>query len=121
IPDSGARSAAQFQFETNALDTSGYGNNGMMIGAPGFTNGNRGKAIVLDGTNSYVQVPATLGKGTEFSFAAWVRWDGGSAWQRIFDFGNDTTQYLFLTPNSGSGTCRFAIKNGGSEQTVDTT
>ncbi len=120
IPDGGARSVAQFLFETNALDTSGYGNNGMMIGAPGFTNGNRGKAIVLDGTNSYVQVPPSLGKGNAFTFAAWVRWDGGANWQRIFDFGNDTSHYLFLTPSSGSGTLRFAIDNGSGEQTVET-
>lgn len=121
MPDNGARSFAQFLFETNALDTSGYGNNGMMVGAPGFTNGYRGKAIVLDGTNSYVQVPQNLGDAGAFSFAAWVRWDGGAQWQRIFDFGNDTTHYLFLTPNSGSSTLRFAIRNGGSEQTLDAT
>ena len=37
---------------------------------------------------------------TNFTFAAWVYWNGGAAWQRIFDFGNDTTQYMFLTPSS---------------------
>src|SRR5262249_6913028 len=44
----------------------------------------------------------------------------GANWQRIFDFGNSTTHYMFLTPASGSGTLRFAIKNGGSEQIVET-
>jgi hypothetical protein len=120
LPDSSTRGVAQFLFETNALDTSGYANNGMMIGAPAFADGNQGKAIELDGTNSYVRVPEALGKGSAFSFAAWVRWDGGGNWQRIFDFGNDTTHYLFLTPSSGSGTLRFTIKNGGAEQTVET-
>src|SRR4029078_12844396 len=42
-------------------------------------------------------------------------------WQRIFDLGNDTTHYLFLTPSSGSGTLRFAINNGSGEQLVETT
>src|ERR1019366_7688804 len=28
--------------------------------------------------------------------------------------------YLFLTPNSGSGTLRFAINNGGGEQFIET-
>jgi len=48
-----------------------------------------------------------------------VRWNGGAPWQRIFDFGNDTSHYLFLTPNSGNGTLRFAINNGSGEQIVE--
>ena len=56
-----------------------------------------------------------------FSLAAWVKWDGGNQWQRIFDFGNDTTHYLFLTPRSGGNTLRFVINNGGGEQMVETT
>ena len=47
--------------------------------------------------------------------ACWTYWRGGNTWQRLWDFGNDTDHYLFLTPSSGSG-IRFAIKNGGSEQ-----
>jgi hypothetical protein len=56
---------------------------------------------------------------SNFTVAAWLNWDGGPVWQRIFDFGNNTTQYMFLTPNSGSGTLRFAINNGGGEQIVE--
>ena len=40
-------------------------------------------------------------------------------WQRIFDFGNDTSHYLFLTPSSSGGTLRFAINNGSGEQIVE--
>jgi hypothetical protein len=51
-----------------------------------------------------------------------VNWDGGNAWQRIFDFGNDTTEYMFLTPSSGGGTLRFAITTNsyGAEQFLET-
>ena len=52
--------------------------------------------------------------------ATWIYWNGGNQWQRIFDFGNNTNQYLFLTPRSGNNTLRFAIKNGGGEQIVQT-
>jgi len=45
--------------------------------------------------------------------AAWVKWNGGAAWQRIFDFGNDTTNYLFLTPAANTGVVRFAITTSG--------
>jgi len=120
LPDNGTRSLAQFQFETNVWDSSGYGNNGLAVGAPAYVAGHSGKAVLLDGTNSYIQLPPNIAASNSFSFAAWVNWSGGANWQRIFDFGSDTTHYLFLTPNSGSGTLRFAIKNGGSEQIVET-
>ncbi len=128
IPDNGTRGIAEFLFATNLWDTSGYYNNAMAIGAPTFTVGHNAQAsaIALDGANSYLQLPANIAKGTAFTFVAWVYWNGGNAWQRIFDFGSVSTtqggtptQYMFLTPNSGSGTLRFAINNGSSEQIVE--
>ena len=91
------------------------------MGAPAYTTGHnsQGQAIALDGANSYVQLPANIAKGGAFTFAAWVYWNGGGDWQRIFDFGNDTSHYLFLTPSSGSSTLRFAINNGSGEQIVE--
>ena len=118
LQGNGTRSFTQLRFETNTLDTSGYGNNGVTSGSPGYTNGRAGQAIVFDGTNTAVTLPPNAVTGSAFTFAAWVRWDGGANWQRIFDFGNSTTHYLFLTPNNGS-VMRFAIANGGSEQRVD--
>ena len=126
MPDNGTRSLAQFSFETNTLDTSGYGNNGLAVGAPAYAVGHNGQAVVLDGTNNYIQLPANIASSNSFTFAAWVYWNGGNQWQRIFDFGAVSTtqggtpsQYMFLTPNSGSGTLRFAINNGGGEQIVE--
>lgn len=120
MPDNGTRGIARFRFNTNTWDVSGYCNNGMAVGAPSYTTGHDGQAqaIALDGANSYVQLPANIARGGGFTFAAWVFWNGGGNWQRIFDFGNDTSHYLFLTPSSGSN-LRFAINNGGGEQIVE--
>ena len=115
-----SRSIVQLQFETNTLDSSGFGNNGFAVGIPGYTAGHTGQAVTLDGTNSFIQLPPNVANSAAFTFAAWVYWNGGAQWQRIFDFGNDTSHYLFLTPNSGSGTLRFAINNGGGEQFIET-
>jgi len=49
--------------------------------------------------------------------ACWVYWKGGNAWQRIWDFGNGTNQYMFFAPSTDGG-MRFAIKNGGDEQMI---
>ena len=120
VPPGGNRSIVQLQFETNTLDSSGFGNNGFAVGIPGYTAGHTGQAVTLDGTNSFIQLPPNVANSAAFTFAAWVYWNGGAQWQRIFDFGNDTSHYLFLTPNSGSGTLRFAINNGGGEQFIET-
>ena len=127
MPDNGTRGIAEFLFTTNLWDTSGYYNNAMAIGAPAFTVGHNAQAsaMALDGANSYLQLPANIAKGGAFTFAAWVYWNGGNAWQRIFDFGDPATsqsgpnQYMFLTPDSGSGTLRFAINSGSGEQIVE--
>jgi hypothetical protein len=118
MPDNGGTGTALFAFENNAQDTSGNGHHGMQVGARAFTTGKSGNAINLDGVNDHVQVSPRLASGTDFTFAAWVYWTGGSNWQRIFDFGDGTDRYMFLTPKNGGGQARFAIKNNGSEQVV---
>ncbi len=127
MPDNGTRGIAEFLFATNTWDTSGYYNNGMAIGAPNYSTGHisQAQSIVLDGANSYVQLPANIAEGGAFTFAAWVYWNGGNNWQRIFDFGNPSTsqggtpsQYMFLTPSSGSG-LRFVIDSGSGEQVLE--
>lgn len=120
LPSNGTRSFAQLRFEDNLRDTSGYANNGIAAGSPAFTNGIVGQALVFDGDTTVVTLPQNIATGSAFTFAAWIYWDGGANWQRIFDFGNSSTHYMFLTPRSTSGTMRFAIRNGGSEQYIET-
>jgi hypothetical protein len=61
----------------------------------------------------------------DITVAAWVNWDGGGNWQRIFDFGTGIHQNMFLTPRSGDGTLRLAFKdavNGlASDQQINAT
>lgn len=118
--DPGTRGIGQYSFDGHVQDESGHGNHGVSTGCPAFTNGVRGLALVFDGVQTRVSLPPSLGRATAFSFAGWVNWRGGSHWQRIFDFGNSTTHYLFLTPRSSAGTLRFGIRNGSSEQMVET-
>jgi fibronectin type 3 domain-containing protein len=110
---------AHYAFEGNADDS--LGNlHGTTTGTPAFATGHQGNAIVLDGTDDYVTLPSNAADYQDMTVAAWVYWNGGGQQQRIFDFGNNTSQYLFLTANGGGG-LRFAIKDGGSEQAVVTT
>ena len=45
--------------------------------------------------------------------------EGNFFGNQFFDFGDSTSSYLFLTPSNGSR-MRFAIRNGGAEQIVET-
>jgi len=119
LPSNGTRSFSQLRFENDLRDTSGYANNGIAAGRPAYTNGVTGQALVFDGQTTVVTLPQNVATGSSFTFAAWINWDGGSDWQRIFDFGNSTTHYVVLTPRSSSGTMRFKIKNNGTEHQID--
>ena len=79
-----------------------------------------GSAVHFDGQNDFITLPQSTAQSDDFTFAAWVYWRGGAAWQRIFDFGQDSTRYLFLTPSDASGKVRFAITENGvsGEQTL---
>ena len=116
IPPAGVTAAASYKFENNnALDSSANHHHAMQVGARRFVNGIIGDALEFDGENDYLQLPADLGTSTDFTFAAWVYWHGGAIWQRIFDFGNDTNQFLYLTPSSSSNKLRFGIYNGEAD------
>ena len=123
-PGGGPGLVAYYPFDATAGDYSGNANNPIVTnGSPGLAAGKYGSALGLNGTNQSLMLPAGMLAGvTNFTLATWMYWNGGGAWQRIFDFGNDTTQYMFLSPGSGSGTLRFAITtNGaGAEQILQT-
>jgi autotransporter-associated beta strand protein len=107
---------SQYSFDGN-LNDSVNGYNGTAAGSPAYVPGAIGQAISLNGSTDSVSLPGAAINYKQITVAAWVYWNGGYMWQRIFDFGNDTNHYLFLTPFGADG-IRFAIKNGGSEQVL---
>jgi hypothetical protein len=100
----------QWNLNGNVTDSANT-NHGTAYGSPVYVAGKIGTAIDLDGVDDYVQLPPSAALAKEITVATWVNWDGGNNWQRIFDFGTGTYQYLFLTPKSGDGTLRLAFKD----------
>jgi hypothetical protein len=119
MADAGTGNSARYDFDGDAHDSWGHGQDAMMVGAPTFTTGRSGQAILLDG-DDYLQLSPRIADTANFTFAAWIFWNGGGNWQRIFDFGADTSNYLALTPKAGSaGGLRFLMRNGGAEQQLN--
>lgn len=78
------------------------------------------KSLMLNGTDNYLKLPYAIADMREMTICMWVRLRTSTSWQRIFDFGNGTQQYMFLTPTNGSE-MRFVMKNGGEEEVLATT
>ena len=112
---------AAYAFEDNLDDHSGNLMHSAHYGAAAYTTGKMGdKALQLDGSNDYLQLPTAIAHRDELTIALWIKWQPGNKWQRIFDFGNGEQQYMFLTANNAdTGMMRLAAKNGGEEQRFD--
>lgn len=107
---------AWYKFDGNALDSSGNGKNATLNGETSFVEGvnGQGQALKLNGSNAYVQLPqGILSNLQNFTISAWVRVDTSQNFQRVFDFGNNTTSYTFMTPSNGTNS-KFSITNGGT-------
>jgi len=109
---------ASYSFEGNTNDS--LGNYPITVtGGISYATGRIGQGVVFDGTSGYLTLPAGIADSEELSMTAWVYWNGGSDWQRIFDFGNGTSQYVFLTPSAG-GKMQFDITNSSTSESVTT-
>ncbi len=111
---------AKLEFNSNTLDKSINLNHSALYGAANYVNDLfTGKALVLNGSDNFVQLAADIANHQQITIGTWVKWDGGNNWQRIFDFGNDQTENMFLTPKNGSGNMQFSITKGGTTYNVE--
>lgn len=83
--------------------------------------GRFGTALALNGSSSaqYVALPKGItAQLTDFTIAGWVNLGSSDSWTRLFDFGQNTGVYMFLTPAAGvtGRPPRFAITTGGAGQ-----
>ncbi|MCA9259850.1 MAG: hypothetical protein KDA61_11650, partial [Planctomycetales bacterium] len=100
-------------------DDSPAHNDASLSGSFSFSAGQLDNALNLGG--GFAELPAGIVSDLrDFTIAAWVKPSRISAWARIFDFGDDTTNYMFLTPLANTGRPRFAIRTPSvGEQIVD--
>ena len=75
----------------------------------GALNGNQ--LALSSGSQQYVSLPAGIvNQMGGITLMAWVNLSSSNNWNRIFDLGNNTTAYLYLTPQRDNGTMQFAIR-----------
>jgi len=113
--------SAAYHFQMDARDDGGEFYGLLQNGASIFNDPLLGDVLVLNGTNQFVNLPG--GAANAQTFAAVFKWNGGAAWQRVFDFGSGTNSYVFLTPLASTGFPRFTMTSTGigGEQHLDAT
>jgi O-glycosyl hydrolase len=93
---------------------------GTLPGGGTFSNG---QLTLASAVQQYVSLPAGIASAfSNCTIETWVKLNSTTTWSRIFDFGNNTTSYMFLTPqNGGNNRVRFAIttSGGGGEKQID--
>jgi hypothetical protein len=109
--------SAFYPLNTNAHEHLGLYNGTLRNNTAVTNEPGRGSVLKFDGITNFVTLPLSVGNAS--TFAAWVKWNGGADWQRVFDFGASTTSCFFLTPRAYGGTMRFAITTNGTEQQID--
>jgi hypothetical protein len=114
-----AKSMVEYlQFEENSFDETDNINDGVTSGDITYstTQVKKGTASIrLNGSNAYVKLPASVADRKVMTIATWAYINSQTSWMRVFDFGNNTNQYMFFTPNNGKE-ARFVMKNNGNEQ-----
>ncbi|MFF5262730.1 beta-L-arabinofuranosidase domain-containing protein [Actinomadura viridis] len=99
---------------TAAADATGNWPDAVLAGGAGW-NGDGG-GVALDGTGGHVVLPPGLLAGLESVTAAlWVRPDSLVNNIRVLDLGFNRRTYFFVTPRTGAGRTRFAMRVSGMD------
>lgn len=101
-------------------DASGNGKNAALVNGSGgspagfsFSAGVVGNALTLSSSKQgYVSLPpGIVSQLDELTIATWVKLKSGTAFQRIFDLGLDTSTFMYLVNAGSSGFVRFRISS----------
>ncbi len=113
-------------------DLSSNGRNAGLVTVTGvsggysFQPGKLNNALYLVQANQgYASIPqGVLSGATEMTIATWVYLNAGADYQRVWDFGNDTNVYMFLSPRNGYSQKLYfgiTVSGNGNEQMLNGT
>ena len=94
---------------------------GFLKGGPAYLkDGYDGQyCLAFNGKDQYVELSKSLSDLRDFELSIYVKWAGGADGQRVFDFGRDAANCMYLTPKSESGKAAFVMVNGGKTESIE--
>ncbi|MBK1877811.1 RICIN domain-containing protein [Pelagicoccus mobilis] len=118
-PRLGASLVAAYEFEEGVVDASDNGNELELVGSLAFEEGKLGeRALSFNGNGNYARLPATVANFEALTVAAWVRWGGGIAEQRVFDFSRNPESGFHLSTGPFGEGMDLVGKHGGENWRV---
>ncbi|MEU9355432.1 beta-L-arabinofuranosidase domain-containing protein [Streptomyces griseoloalbus] len=116
-----ARDVAHYPLDegtgASAGDRTGTFADASLVGGAAWSTDGGVRAVVLDGREGHIALPAGLPSGLdELTVAVRVRVDALVPSARVFDLGFHKDTYLFLAATTGAGRARAALKISGMER-----
>ena len=106
-----------YPFNNSAAENGG-GTAATIAGTATYVPGLMNQALGFDGSTNYATLPGlTSSSYREFTAAGWVWASSAADWQRVFDFGNGTTDYVMVSRASYGG-IQFVIRRNGSDNWI---
>ena len=121
LPD-GLYAGYEFHRQHPSLAEDAFGvTHGYLRGDPDWVEAEDGHegAVLLDGASQYAVLPRSVSDLDDITLAAWVRWGGGAADQRIFELGSSSSKLMYLTPKSARGRLELVGRDGATDQRID--
>lgn len=101
---------AHYKMDDNLLDETENAFHGSTTASLAYFAAHDGKGVRTR-TKEAVQLPYQVANLRDMTVATWVRCQDNTDGIRVFDFGNNEEQHLYLSPNEG-GVMKFAITDG---------
>jgi carbonic anhydrase/acetyltransferase-like protein (isoleucine patch superfamily) len=92
-------------------------NQGVLRGGPKFVNDDGRAALSLNGRNQYALLEGQIADSPSLTIDAWVKWNGGSQDQSVFDFGSPAGGIRF-TPAGVNGRPALDIDAGDVHESL---
>ena len=92
-----------------APDNNNYFTPALLTNGVKWINENGKASINFDGNKNYMTLPKVNCTLNAMTILIDVKWDGGEAWQRILDFGDNTNTLLFVTPKAANDLFQLSI------------
>jgi hypothetical protein len=107
VVDLAAGLQKHFRFDGSAADSQG-GPSATIFGTETYAAGVDNKALVFNGSTTFAAISQLSGVNyRDFTVSVWVQPDSTANWQRIFDFGSGTDNYMMMALVDGRVICEL--------------
>ncbi|MCR4743471.1 MAG: LamG domain-containing protein [Treponema sp.] len=118
VIDSNSNVTAYYSFDGQDGAKDLVAGNDSEVNSSEYTEGKFGKALVLNGSEQFVNLNQSILAGNGFTFSAWIKVNSMPDWSRVFDMGDAGGNDWWLGKEGGSGKLRLDVNNPSGNVSV---